>query len=209
MKNSPSDQPRFTCRVVRGALSIFGDTTGREPRGPGAAHVAACEDCQQFFGACDDLTLALKRDAAREWRNAPTDLEQKIMRAVHQAARDATPAPSASRGAWFSLAGVAACAVFAVLVYEYRTQPAAALPAGPGNVAANPVDPALVTTAQAIAAEVPGNLFAEMQPQATALLQEDPLQNEVDAITADARKAVGFLARNFLPTPAERPASGE
>ena len=112
MKNSPTDQPRFICRVVRGCLALLGDTSGPEPRGPGAAHVAGCEDCRQFFGACDELAVALKRDAVRERRDAPAGLEQDIMRAVRRAAAEAAPvsAPRGARLTWLSLAGAGACA---------------------------------------------------------------------------------------------------
>jgi hypothetical protein len=195
MKNSPTDQPRFVCRLVRGSVSIFGDTSTGEPRGPGASHVAACEDCQQFFGACDELAVALKRDAAREWRDAPAGLEQSILRAVNTAAREAAPKPRRSSGAWMSFAAVGACAVAVTLVYQFRS----------------PADTDLdaLATAGQIVAAVPGDLFEQIRPQAEALLQQDPLQTEVDAVVSDARKAVSFLERNFLPAPANRPASGE
>lgn len=195
MKNSPTDSPRFVCRLVRGALSIFGDTTGAEPRGPGASHVSACEDCQQFFGACDELTLALKRDAALEWRDAPAGLEQSILRAVNAAAREAAPKPRRASGAWMSFAAVGACAALAVVVYQ--KQFFADQPDGSSNV---PVALAQVSAQQ---------LWESLKPSTDAVLAAEPLQTEVDAVVADARKAVNFLARNFLPTPVDRPASGE
>ncbi len=204
MKNSPTDQPRFTCRLVRGGISIFGDTTGGEPRGPGTSHVATCADCQQFFGACDELTLALKRAAVREWREAPSNLEQNIMRAVNLSPRE--PAPVA-RAVWMSWAAAAACAVAVVLVYPSRTQTGS--PPGSGTNVAAHVDPGALAAVREIIAAVPGDLLAQMQPKAQEILQQDPLQNEVDAIASDARKAVSFLARNFLPTPTGQPASGE
>ena len=209
MKNSPISEPRFACRLVRGSLSIFGDTSTGEPRGPGASHVATCGDCRQFFGACAELTQALKRDAAREWRDAPAGLEQEIIRAVNRSARDAAPASRGSRAAWLSLAGACACAAIAVVVYQQMT-PASVLSstAGP-KVAANAIDPDAMAVARAVIEAVPADLFAQMEPKAQELLQQNPLQNEVDAIAADARKAVGFLARNFLPTAGNLPASGE
>jgi len=120
MKNSPSTESRFICRVVRGCLSIFGDTSGPEPRGFGASHVAACEDCQQFFGACDELAMALKRDAVRQWRDAPPSLEQNIMRAVRLSTKDSAGSVRSSRGAWRSFGAVAACALAVAVVYQYR-----------------------------------------------------------------------------------------
>ncbi len=203
MKNSPLDRPRFTCRVVRGCLSIFGDTSTGEPRGPGAAHVAACADCQQFFGACNELDVALRRDAAREWREAPANLEQNIIRAVNQSKPE--PATHGARGAWMSFAAVAACAVAVTLVYQYRT-PTSSTPLAPDGTT---VDPAMVAAAQQLIAAVPTDLFSQMQPRAEAILQQDPLQKEVEAMKSDARTAARFLARNFLPTSADEIKGGE
>jgi len=209
MKNTTFNRPRFTCRLVRGCLSVLGDTTAGTPRGPGAAHVATCADCQEFFSAGNELELALKRDAAREWRDAPTGLEQQILRAVDRAA----PAPAArgSRTGWLSLAGATACAVVAALVYQQQTQPIALPATAPARATAvaSTADPAMVTVARQIVAAVPTDLFVQMQPQAEALLRQDPLQNEVDAVKSDARTAVRFLARNFLPAPADEPSRGE
>jgi len=206
MKNSPADRPRFTCRVVRGCLSIFGDTSTGRPRGLGASHVAACEDCQQFFGACDELAVALKRDAVREWREAPTNLEQNIIRAVNQSARESAPSRGGTRVAWISLAAVATCVVAAVLVFQQRRTP---LGSPADNVAATPADPAATAAVEQIVTSVPADLFSQFQPEAKAILKQDPLQNEVDAVKSDARTAVRFLARNFLPASADDAAGGE
>jgi hypothetical protein len=193
-----SETPRFTCRVARGLLAVFGDTTTGEPRGPGAAHVAACEACQCYFSACDELDLALKRDAAASWHEAPANLEQNILRAINLA-KDA-PAERKPSGAWLTLASVATCAVVAVLVSQSGTSvpsnPVALSPV----VAASPTnDPSVIALARDLVAAVPTDVFDEMQPKAQALLQRDPLQEEVAAAKADALKAVQFLARNFLP----------
>ncbi len=209
MKNSLSAEPRFTCRVVRGCLAIFGDTSGPAPRGPGASHVAACEDCRQFFGACDELALALKRDAVRQWRDAPSNLEQNIMRAVRLSAEESAPASRSSRSVWLSFGAVAACAVAVAVVYQNRAPLNPVPVAAPHQVAAAPVDPALVRAAGEIIATVPTGLFASVQPRAQEILEENPLQNEADAIASDARKAVNFLSRNFLPTSVTVASSGE
>jgi len=184
MKKPTIPQVRFTCRLVRGCISVFGDTTAGAPRGPGASHVAACMDCQQFFGACDELELALKRDAARQAQDAPAGLEQRIVRAV----KLSTPEPRSRvvRPFSFALAGVAACAALTVLVLQ-RQSPAPR-PAAPTN----PV----------IAA---GDVWTLLRPSADALLSGDPLQREADAVVSDARSAVRFLELNFLPTPPEAP----
>ena len=209
MKNSPIDSPRFLCRLVRGSLSVFGDPATGKPRGPGASHLATCEDCREFFGACDGLTLALKRHAARAWCDAPAGLEQNILRAVNLAARETAPKLRTARGTWMPLAAVAACAVAAALVYRSWTPPGPNLPAPGAKLAANEVDPDALAAARAVLAAVPSDLLSQLQPKAQELLQQNPLQNEAEAIASDARKAVGFLARNFMPTPVDRPANGE
>jgi hypothetical protein len=202
MKATTHEQPRFTCRVVRGLLAVFGDTTAGEPRGPGAAHVAACADCQAFFSACDELDVALKHDAARAWHEAPANLEQNILRAINLS-KDApterrTPAP------WLSLGSAATCAIVAVLVSQSWTP--STLPsrdATPTVAAATPNDPSVIALAQDLMAAVPTDLFDEMQPKAQALLQRDPYEDEVEAVKSDALTAVRFLAANFLPMAAD------
>ena len=216
MKNPTIPQPRFTCRLVRGCLSIFGDTSTGEPRGPGAAHVAACADCREFFGACDELEAALKRDAAREWRDAPANLEQNIMRAVRLS--ESEPAPRDSRRTWLSLAGAGACAFLAVVVFQRQFmpgQPAAPAVAPIGLVQGSPQQlwTALTPLADAVLADesLQRNVDAVVADAQSVrqFLGADPLQNEVEAVVSDARSAVGFLARNFLPARADQPAGGE
>lgn len=209
MNNPTLDRPRFTCRLVRGCLAVFGDTSAGTPRGPGAAHVATCADCQQFFSAGDELERALRGAAAAEWSEAPAGLETAILRAVRQSA--APPRPRAHNGLWLSFAGAATAAALALLVYQRPPPGAPALPPAPvaPTVTTGTGDPAVFEAARQLLAAVPTDLLDEMRPRAEALLTQDPLQNEVDAMKADARTAVRFLARNFLPTPADEPSRGE
>lgn len=206
MKTLPHAQTRFTCRVARGALAIFGDTTGGAPRGPGAAHVAACADCQRFFAAGDELDRALRRDATGEWHEAPAGLEAAILRSVRQSAP--RPAARATHGLWYPLAGAAAAVVLATLVYRPPPPAASPAPVAP-TVTAGTNDPAVFEAARQLIAAVPTDLLDEMRPRAQALLAQDPLQQEVDAVKSDARAVVRFLALNFLPTPPAEPAQGE
>ncbi len=182
MKNSADVSPRFTCRVVRGGLSLFGDTSRSVPRGAGASHVAACEDCRKFFGSINQFELALKRDATHLNHGPTLGLEQRIVRAVNLS----TPEPQslAARHISFTLAGVAACAGLTLLFLQQQSPPPR--PATPSN----PI----------IAAD---NVWTLLKPSADALLSGDPLQLEVDAVVSDARSAVRFLERNFLPSPLE------
>jgi hypothetical protein len=65
--------------------------------------------------------------------------------------------------------------------------------------------PEIATVAPA-RAPVAGGLWSEIKPAAGALLAADPLQQEADAVVADARSALGFLALNFLPAGVTVPA---
>src|SRR4051812_38378439 len=94
MKTNTAPQPRFVCRVIRGWRSLFSDSNSGAPRRFDAGHVASCEDCQRFFCACDELDLALKRDATREVQVVPTGLEQRIIRAVNLAAPEPRSRPA-------------------------------------------------------------------------------------------------------------------
>lgn len=190
MKDSLSDSPRFTCRVARGCVAVFGDTTGGEPRGPGAAHVAVCADCQVYFAACNELDAALTRGATHAWQEAPSRLEQDIMRAVRQSA----PVPRESRRIWFALAGTATAAVVTLVVFQRQFSFSPAI----GDV--NTPKTAEVSAQQ---------LWTTLEPSAGAVIDGEPLNNEVDAVVSDARTAVHFLALNFLPTPPASSNSGE
>lgn len=183
MKNNPTQAPRLTCRLARGAIAIFGDTAAGEPRGPGAAHAATCADCREYFAACDFLESSLRREATRDWHEAPAGLEQNILRA----ARQATPAPRRARPVWLVLASVTACALAAAVFF--REQLVTNLP--PAIVDSKPVEVASAVSAQQI--------WNNLKPSANAVLAADPLQKEADAIAADARTAMDFLALNFLP----------
>ncbi len=44
-----------------------------------------------------------------------------------------------------------------------------------------------------------GGAWENWQPTTEALLEGEPLRREADALYADARVALGFLALNFLP----------
>ncbi len=171
MNLAVANSPRFTCRMVRGWISILGDDT----RALQSAHVAGCPDCQAFFSAGDELELALRREAAAV-RVAPRDtLEQDILRAVRQSAR---PARRHFTLPVLSLCGVAAAIAAAIVMLQSSVIPPATQPA----------------TTDAPVADVQPLLKA--MPQ---ILQQDPLQNEVDSVVANARSAMHFLALNFLP----------
>ncbi|HEX3728540.1 MAG TPA: hypothetical protein VHV47_01960, partial [Opitutaceae bacterium] len=70
-----------------------------------------------------------------------------------------------------------------------------------GPAPANPAERAdSVQLAQAVQA-MPAQVWGQVQPQVEAVLAQDPLQQEKDALASGARSALGFLAYNFLPAP--------
>ncbi len=216
MKTPTHESPRLTCRVARTALAILGDTTGATPRGPGASHVAACADCQAFFSAADELGLALTRAAAHAWHEAPANLEQDILRAVRQDVAETSRLSSdsgksaAPRVAVWSLTAAVACATLAVVALQDRfvsarsttvTATATTPTTAPAVAADN--NPSVFDLASRLVAAVPTDLFDEVSPKALAVWRQDTLQDEFEAVKADARTAVRILAMNFLPTAAD------
>ena len=119
------------------------------------------------------------------------------MRAVRRSAAESAPAPRVARLPWLSLAGVTACAVAAVFFFRQQ------FISGPAEA---PAPTQFVAAAEDVS---PRQIWESLKPSTDAVLTGAPLQNEVDAVVADARKAVGFLALNFLPTPVKLPASDE
>ncbi len=200
MKTTPPDRPRFTCRLARGAIAIFGDTTTGEPRGPGSSHVAKCEDCQVYFAACDDFDLALKRDALAVAQTPSPAMEHRIMDAVKRAGMPKRRRSNTAHYLPLVSAGVAACLI-AILALQRPATPTPVLVKKPIAEAGKPNSASNIDLA-----------FSSIDPTAVStLLETDPLQTEVDAVVSDAQAAVQFLARNFLlpsSTP-PRPSNGE
>lgn len=177
-----AETPRFVCRITRQWLAVFGG----EDAASRSAHVAGCEDCQAFFSLGDELESFLRRDAAVA-RVAPSPmLEQKILHAVH---RSAAPERRRSLLPLYSLVGAAAAV--AVVFVTLRPTPQA-------EPALNPVEEGKQALAQ-VMQFVPKELFTEMKPQAEAILSQDPVQSEIEGLRTNAKSAVQFLAKNFLP----------
>ena len=197
MKTSaPDSAPRLTCRLARSWISIVGDAATAGENG----HVAHCADCQAFFSAGDELELALRRDAAPHRDFVPAGLEQNILQAIQRSAR---PRRRGLGLPLLSLAGFAAAAAAVALVLRQ--------PPESTSTETIVVDAGDVTAAQAFVGEIPANLFATLRPEAEAILRQDPLQGEIDAVASNARTAFRFLAANFLPSnaqPLPQPRSG-
>jgi hypothetical protein len=191
MKTSISHQPRFLCRLVRFWSPLTGGASSR--------HAAACADCQRYFAACDNLDSSLRRDAGGQRENTPHGLEQRILRAVNLS----TPPPPTSllRPGLLALLGVAAAVVLAAVQFTK--------PPYPSRIYVPAVDilgPAPVAVAENA---TPGVDWDAAFPDARALLQQDPLNDEVKSVYHDAKSAVNFLAQNFLPTAAESAVTSE
>jgi hypothetical protein len=116
MKTALADHPRFACRLARGAITLLGNNSTGVPRGPGAGHVASCEDCQMHFAACDEFDLALQCDALVAAQTPSATLEQDILRTLRQAAPPARR--SAVRPMALALAGGFACVIAAVVFFQ-------------------------------------------------------------------------------------------
>jgi len=179
MNISPAPHPRLACRIVRPWIAVFGDASAGGLRGLGSGHVAACDDCRRFFSACHALELALKREATQQASPMPAGIEQRITRAAGRSVP--TPHPRATRLVPLALAGAVACAALAVLVVQHRSP----LPDVPP-----PDQPAFAAD----------QVWSSLEPSADALMAAEPLQHEVDAVVSDAKSAVRFLERNFLPS---------
>jgi hypothetical protein len=184
MKDS-ADTPRFVCRVTRGWISTFGQAGAADHNG----HVAHCEDCQAYFAADDELERMLRRQAVGERAQPSPMLESKILHAVR---RSTAPVPHRAAMPWLSFAGAAAALVLGVVVLRNGNQnvPGITNPTGSAPKPEEVVD--------YIIKSIPADLFTEMRPQAEAILNQNPLQDELSAVTENARGAVRFLAKNFL-----------
>ncbi|MBI4624794.1 MAG: hypothetical protein HY736_16455 [Verrucomicrobia bacterium] len=184
MNTTPSLRSRLVCRAVR--LCCL---SGRPATGKRARHIEACGDCRQYFSACDELESGLRRDAARSAPAAPVGLERGIIQAV----RMAQPVPARPRFRIVPVAGIAIAAA-AVAIVALR-QPLRVDDAG---TAANPSAEAsaLLDAVDSISEQ----WWNSVLPSATTAVQDNALRRELDAVVADARSALGFLALNFLPS---------
>lgn len=197
MNSASSESPRFSCRIARGLLATLGRTDSTSPRGLGSSHVAECPDCQHFFAACDELDLALTRDAAHLSKDVPAGLERRIAVAVARST-PARPEPARSGLPLFALVGAAACAAVAVFVFQTKEEPAESETPTTNIVAV------IDSTREALATHPLRTKVLDTLDSATSeLMQDDPLTTEAKAIQADARSALRFLALNFLPSTPE------
>lgn len=181
MKTTPLPRPPIVCRVVRGWNSIS--------PGGGARHAESCAACRAVFATSAAFDAALRSEAG-EWAQAtpaPTvGFERRIVNAVGQAkAPPAAERSSAWRGAGAAATGLAVIAALAFF------RPAS----GPTRDASQANAAMLVSAVESVSR----GFVETVIPSAGALVGDNPMQREFDAIYADARSAVRFLAMNFLP----------
>lgn len=189
---STSSTP-WSCRIVRAwRTTIASDSS--ESQGFGSSHMAQCPECRAHFAADDALESALRQQAPARFETPRVGLEQRIMRAVTESAQPA-PRQRRSQGYSLMLAGAAAAIAVAFTFLQTRqiepnTRAELEAFAGTQNVGAPEADTPMERSSVSL---------AEFATPVTTALAEHSLQSEVDLVYADARKAVQFLAVNFLP----------
>ncbi len=196
MKTLISEHPRFVCRAVRGWISVFGDATAGAAGGFGSRHVETCEACQRFFAASHDLDLSLRRAAAGRTRDIPAGLDQRIIHAVNSSPRALHRLAGPS--VWLMVAGAAASVALAVFLLP--RQPAAQKPEAIASTQTEePIN----------AAYAPRHIWNSLMTGSDALVEQNPVQDEVDAVYSDTKSALRFLSMNFIPSDPQKSADEE
>lgn len=177
-------RPRLLCRVARLWHSTVGSTN--------SGHAASCPDCRRYFGVCDELESALRREANAVETDAPLGMENRILRAIAAEAH-AEPAPAAPR---FAIAAAATAAAIALAIGAARWWPQPQRAEQTAGVDSSSEIAGLAAAAEAFSDE----WLNTKLPEAGAAAVDNPLREELDSVYADARSALNFLAMNFLPT---------
>lgn len=182
MSAPTTTRPSLVCRLTRIRAAVTGSSA------PGVLHhCATCADCRQYFAQAEQLETGLRRQATNVAATAPGTLESRIFNAVERSKRPEHPP---QRTLSWAMAGLAAAAVVAVVVVRIQRP-------GPAET---PAQVASVDDVLAVANELPKQWLTTLQPRATKLLNENPLQAEMASVSSDARSALDFLALNFLPS---------
>jgi hypothetical protein len=181
---------RLVCRVIRLGRAF----TERF----GSQHIAGCTACQEFFRQGEALDRSLREEARQIAAAPPGGLEQRIA----QALRAAAPQPARHRA--FPVVGVALSAAAALVLLGLWILRPIPSPTDDGHqrIASDVVTPPGFATPQLI-----DRLWTALPESADTLLDRNPLRKEADAVYADARSAVQFLALNFLPATTGGPPS--
>jgi len=190
---------RFACRVIRlGRALTESSRAPTEQRRFGSRHIARCAACQEFFRHGEALERSLRGEACALVQTLPAGLDQRIITviraaATHRVKRRAFPMVGAA------LSAAAALVLLGLWILR---------PIPPRNVDRHETIAGDVGTARGFAAPQLLDRFWNSLPEsADTLLDRNPLRKEADAVYADARSAVQFLALNFLPTTTAGPPS--
>jgi hypothetical protein len=190
---STHGKTRLACRLVRLRDAMTGSRS--------AGHVAHCADCQTYFNTDKLLVGQLRASAPSHSQPVPDELAERIARAVRQSAPARAPRRSRAFETFAALAGAAAAFAFAFhLVRQNVVKPSD----GQTTEIVDTTKPADVTAFVAGVDSLRARLLDSVEPAAETLAEQNPLTREIAFVQADARTALGFLARNFLPSDSAR-----
>lgn len=197
MKTSDSMRLRLSCVVVEKWSALIDEGGADRENSWVARHRQTCPVCREAHGEDEALMTALRTGAAGMTAEGPAGLDTRIRSAVARSVQEA-PQKKSPVGL-LSLAGVAAALA---LVYG-ALSPAVE---SRDRVVATSLDAGRAgSRSAAYGTELPGERGL---PLPEALLAGEPLRNEVNAVYADARAALGFLALNFLPSSSDQASDG-
>ena len=201
--SSPSarrEQPRLMCRVIRVLQSRQDDAPSEA--GFVARHRTQCPDCAAYFAQVSGLESALQHEANHASPvEMPVGLEARIWAAVQpEVAARRVEARSGWTVGWRPLA-LGALAVLTVAMVWISQRPSSRL---------SDQSVAMVQSGEFDQADL-HELLATLETQSTELLatvaqvndrgsQPDVLKQELIALGSDARGALRFLERNFVPS---------
>jgi hypothetical protein len=201
-KNSP--RPSLICRVVRQWESSQGPADGNGQTWVAERHMETCDVCQAFF-AEDGAFEEMMRGAARVEMHAGEALpDAGFDLRILQAVRESVPEPESvreSRGGrvrsfGFSLAAVAAGVALALVVAQREVTPENGGPV----VAVDGGDETTVAGESLTVVAADWLDSVDARGSALEMVRRNPLEEEIESISTDARSVIGFLAMNFLPS---------
>ncbi len=150
-------------------------------------HLDTCPSCRRFYARQQGVAEVLQRPVADE-EPYPVDLNASILRAIERADRyNENPAPQRHRlSPWLAPLAFASVALLAA-IYLLVRKPEMDRPAMASEETA-PIE-------QVVVQETAPSHYI----RSWSLAINQPLDNELESVVADARSAVQFLAFNFLP----------
>ncbi|RKX35072.1 MAG: hypothetical protein DRP71_04880 [Verrucomicrobia bacterium] len=152
------------------------------------AHLERCGSCRRYYGQQREVAEMLQRPVD-EKIELPAGLNESIMRAIREESEPRAIRRDRRRrfSPWLApaaLASVALAAALVILLQDTRPDSSQVAESDPGSPEAG------VTSVGSAPSDY-------IRTWSVAINQ--PLDNELDNVVADARSAVRFLAINFLP----------